>query len=48
MINYLPQALADENINIRMISTSEIKVSVLIDEKYADAAVTAVHDKFII
>ena len=42
------EALFDANINIRMISTSEIKVSVLIDEKYADAAVTAVHDKFII
>ncbi len=42
------EALFDAGINIRMISTSEIKVSVLIDEKFADAAVTAVHDKFII
>ena len=42
------EALYDAGINIRMISTSEIKVSVLIDEKYADAAVIAVHDKFVI
>ena len=42
------EALFDAGINIHMISTSEIKVSVLIDEKYADAAVTAVHDTFII
>ena len=41
------EALFDAGINIRMISTSEIKVSVLIDEKYADAAVSAVHDKFV-
>ena len=42
------EALFDAGINIRMISTSEIKVSVLIDEKVADAAVIAVHDKFVI
>ncbi len=41
------EALFDAGINIRMISTSEIKVSVLIDEKFADDAVSAVHDKFI-
>ncbi len=41
------EALFDAGINIRMISTSEIKVSVLIDEKFADAAVSAVHDKFV-
>ncbi|MBR6533256.1 MAG: aspartate kinase [Clostridia bacterium] len=41
------EALSDAGINIRMISTSEIKVSVLIDEKFADAAVIAVHDKFV-
>jgi len=41
------EALYDANINIQMISTSEIKVSVLIDEKDADRAVVAVHDKFI-
>ena len=40
------EALYDEQINIRMISTSEIKVSVLIDEKNADAAVAAIHSKF--
>ena len=41
------EALADANINIQNISTSEIKISVLIDEKDADRAVIAVHDKFI-
>lgn len=40
------EALYDAQINIRMISTSEIKVSVLIDEKDADAAVNAIHAKF--
>ena len=41
------EALADSGINIRMISTSEIKVSVLIDEKDAEKAVVAIHDKFL-
>ena len=41
------EALYDAGINIHMISTSEIKISVLIDEKYGDAAVAAVHDAFI-
>ena len=41
------EALYDAGINIHMISTSEIKVSVLIDSQYADQAVQAVHDKFI-
>lgn len=41
------EALYDAGINIQMISTSEIRVSVLIDEKDADRAVVAVHDKFI-
>lgn len=41
------EALSDEGINIRMISTSEIKVSVLIDQKDAERAVAAIHDKFI-
>ena len=41
------EALADANINIQNISTSEIKISVLIDENDADRAVVAVHDKFI-
>ncbi len=40
------EALYDANINIQMINTSEIRVSVLIDEEYASAAVRAVHDKF--
>ena len=34
-------ALANENINIRIISTSEIKISMIIDEKYAELAVRA-------
>ena len=40
------EALYDANININMISTSEIRISVLIDEEHANAAVRAVHDKF--
>ncbi len=40
------EALADANINLQMISTSEIKVSVLIDKSDADRAVGAVHDIF--
>ena len=39
-------ALSKKKINIKMISTSEIKVSVLVDEDDADKAVQAVHDKF--
>ena len=39
-------ALADEAINILMISTSEIKISVVVDEKYLDKAVNALHEKF--
>ncbi len=39
-------ALAKENINILMISTSEIKVSVVIDERYLELAVRALHDEF--
>lgn len=38
--------LADENINIDMISTSEIKISCIINEKMADKAVKALHRKF--
>lgn len=41
------EALSDANINIHMISTSEIKVSVLISRDDADKAVAAIHDKFI-
>ncbi|MGZ5007026.1 MAG: aspartate kinase [Methylobacter sp.] len=40
------KTLADENINIRMISTSEIKISVVVDEKYLELAVRALHAAF--
>jgi aspartate kinase len=40
------QALADENINIMMISTSEIKVSCVIEEKYTELAVRVLHRAF--
>lgn len=40
------EALYDENINIRMISTSVIRVTVLIDEQYTERAMNAIHDKF--
>jgi aspartate kinase len=39
--------LAAEGINIQMISTSEIKISVVLDEKYTELAVRALHDAFI-
>ena len=39
-------ALSDAQVNIRMISTSEIKISVLINEEEAQRAMRAVHDKF--
>ena len=41
------EALYDRGINIKMISTSEIKISVIIDEADADRAVTAIHNAFI-
>ena len=40
------EALYNANINIQMISTSEIKISVLINSEDADRAVSALHDKF--
>lgn len=40
------EALYDAQVNIQMISTSEIKVSVLIDSSDADKAVSAIHSKF--
>lgn len=40
------EALNDENINIQMISTSEIKLSVIIAQSQADRAVAAIHRKF--
>jgi len=39
--------LSSEGINIQMISTSEIKISVIIDEKYTELAVRTLHDAFI-
>ncbi|MEO0820186.1 MAG: aspartate kinase [Pseudomonadota bacterium] len=39
-------ALADEGVNIKVITTSEIKVSVLIDRKYMELAVQALHEAF--
>jgi aspartate kinase len=40
------EALADANINIQMISSSEIRVSVLVEKQDADRAVSAVHAHF--
>ncbi len=40
------EALAKEGINIRMISTSEIKISVVVDEKYLELGVRALHSAF--
>ncbi len=40
------KVLADENINLQMISTSEIKISVIIDEKYLELAVRVLHRAF--
>ena len=42
------EALFDANINISMIATSEIKISVLVDRKDAERAVVAIHDKFML
>lgn len=44
--NRMFEALAKESINIQMISTSEIKVSVVIEEKYLELAVRALHTAF--
>ena len=40
------EILARENINIHLISTSEIKISCVIEAKYAELAVRALHDGF--
>ncbi|BBU57594.1 hypothetical protein KU6B_38590 [Mameliella alba] len=40
------RVLADEGINIQVITTSEIKISVLIERKYMELAVQALHDAF--
>lgn len=42
------EALYDAHININMIATSEIKISVLVDQADAERAVVAIHDKFLI
>ena len=40
------EALAKDSVNIKVISTSEIKVSVLVDQKYLELAVQSLHDSF--
>jgi aspartate kinase len=40
------EALSTENINIKVITTSEIKISVLIDRKYMELAIQSLHDVF--
>ncbi|OQX59699.1 MAG: aspartate kinase [Helicobacteraceae bacterium 4484_230] len=40
------ESMANENINILMISTSEIKVSMIVDEKYAELAVRSLHNAY--
>lgn len=40
------ETLRDEGVNIKVITTSEIKVSVLVDRKYMELAVQALHDAF--
>ena len=42
------EALANAHINISMIATSEIKISVLVEQKDAERAVVAIHDKFML
>ena len=42
------EALSDAHININMIATSEIKISVLVDRNDAERAVVAIHDKFML
>ena len=42
----MKQLMASAGINIRMISTSEIKISVLINEEDSEKAVKAIHDQF--
>jgi aspartate kinase len=40
------KALADVGVNIQMISTSEIKISVIIEEKFLELAVRTLHSAF--
>ena len=42
------EALSDAHININMIATSEIKISVIVDRADAERAVVAIHDKFLL
>ena len=44
--NTMFETLANESINISMISTSEIKISVVVDEKYLELAVRSLHSAF--
>jgi aspartate kinase len=44
--NTMFKVLAEQDINIKMISTSEIKISVVVDEKYLEPAVQALHRAF--
>ena len=44
--NTMFSALAKHNINIHVISTSEIKISILIDDKYKELALRTLHDRF--
>ncbi|HVC49061.1 MAG TPA: aspartate kinase [Burkholderiales bacterium] len=44
--SFMFKALADEGINIQMISTSEIRISVVLDEKYLELAVRVLHRAF--
>ena len=44
--NTMFETLAKESINIRMISTSEIKISVVVDEKYLELGVRSLHEAF--
>lgn len=41
------EALYEENINMHLVTTSEIRISVLVDTKYANKAMVAIHNKFI-
>jgi aspartate kinase len=40
------KSLADKDINIQMISTSEIRISCIVDEKQGELAVKTIHDAF--
>ena len=39
-------ALAQDNVNIQLITTSEIKISVVVDEKFLELAVRSLHEAF--